>query len=89
MKHEGEKSMNEWISAQPRRLLRLPAVCKKVGLSPTSVWRGVREERFPAPVSIGLQAVAWHESEIDDWIASRPPAASRGRVAALVKAAAR
>lgn len=81
--------MNERTGASTRQLLRLPAVCKKVGLSPTSVWRAVREERFPAPVSIGLQAVAWHESDIDAWITSRPPAASRVRVAALVKEAAR
>lgn len=78
-------NMIETTGQGPRQLLRLPAVCKKVGLSPTSVWRAVRDGRFPAPVSIGLQAVAWHESEVDSWIASRPPAGLRGRPVLLAK----
>ena len=51
------------------RLLRLPAVKEKTGLSRTTLYRWVQEGRFPRPVSLGPNTVAWRESELDRWIA--------------------
>lgn len=76
------------IKRPVQRLLRLPAVCDRTGLSQSGVWRAVREWRFPAPVRIGQQAVAWHEAAVDEWIASRPLAMPRARAAKLAKAGA-
>lgn len=66
------------------RLLRLPAVLDKTGLSASAVWRGVREGRFPVPVRIGAQSVAWPELAVDEWITTRPavvPRSARARQA--------
>ena len=53
------------------RILRLPQVLERVALSRSTVWRLIKANRFPRPRKIGVRAVGWIESEIDDWIASR------------------
>ncbi len=50
------------------KLLRLPKVMEKTGLSRSSVYDQVKKSRFPAPVRIGERAVAWRESDINKWI---------------------
>jgi prophage regulatory protein len=50
------------------RLLRLPDVKLKTGLSRTTIYRRVSERTFPRPVSLGGNAIAWKESDINKWI---------------------
>jgi len=59
---------------QGERLLRLQEVKHQVGLGRTAIYRGVKEGTFPAPVKLTGRARAWRQSEIDKWIAERPPA---------------
>jgi prophage regulatory protein len=40
--------------------------------SRTQIWRKVKAGNFPAPVELGPNSIGFIESEIDDWIASRP-----------------
>lgn len=49
-------------------LIRLPAVLKKVGFSRPTINRKVKDGTFPRPKKIGLRAVAWIESDVDEWI---------------------
>ena len=56
------------------RLLRRTEVEVRTGLSRTSIYRLMREGRFPEPLKIGSKAVRWPESEIADWLAARPRA---------------
>ncbi len=60
----------------PRKILRLPIVLDRTGLSRSTVYQRVIEGRFPRPVSLGARAVGWIETEIEEWIA-RQIAASR------------
>ena len=53
------------------RFMRMPEVVRTVGRSRTSIHYDVKEGRFPKPHKIGRRAIAWKESEIKDWIASR------------------
>jgi prophage regulatory protein len=64
-----------------RRLSRLPRVKQWVGLSRSSIYAMVACEKFPAPIHIGERAVAWIDSEIEEWIRSRVEA-SRGGMSA-------
>ena len=57
------------------RLLRLREVLARCGLSRTTVYRQMGEGAFPRPLRVGVRAVRWRESEIEDWLASRPRAA--------------
>lgn len=50
------------------RLIRLPEVLKKTGLSRSRLYA---DHSFPKRVQLGARGVAWVESEIEDWIASR------------------
>jgi prophage regulatory protein len=63
------------------RFLRLPAVQSRTGYSASTIWRQVKTGDFPKPVSIGPNATAWIEKEVDDWMQSRI-SASRGQQAA-------
>ena len=56
----------------PDRLLRLPEVMGIVGLSRSTIYAMVEQGLFPQQVLLGQRAVAWWESEILAWIASRP-----------------
>jgi prophage regulatory protein len=56
------------------RMLRLPSVLERVGVSRSTLWSWVRAKAFPAPVRLGLRAVAWRSTEVDAWIASRTEA---------------
>jgi prophage regulatory protein len=59
-------------SATSRRLLRSPEVDKLVPLSRVQRWRKIRAGKFPAPVQLGPNSVAWFEDEILAWLAAQP-----------------
>lgn len=61
-------------------LIRLPEVQRRTGYSKAWIYRLLRESRFPQSVKIGSRAIAFVESEVDDWINQRI-AESRGEVA--------
>ena len=58
-------------AASHTRLLRAPEVQARIGLSDTTIWRLTRAGRFPRAIRISPGAVAWRESDIEAWIASR------------------
>lgn len=47
-------------------LIRLPEVLKRTGFGKAWIYRLISEGRFPAPVKIGVRAVAFVESEVDE-----------------------
>jgi len=53
------------------RLLRLPAVQQRVGMSRSAIYRLIAEGAFPKPVRLSPQAVGWVDSEVSAWIADR------------------
>ena len=63
-------------------LLTRAEVEARTKLSRTSIYRKMREGSFPEPLQIGTRAVRWRESEIDQFIASRPRATGDGPRAA-------
>ena len=55
----------------PIRILRLPEVLKRTGLSRSTIYVRLAEGRFPQPVRLGGRAVGWIEAEIDEWVRER------------------
>ena len=53
------------------RILRLPSVRERTGLSRSSIYLRISEGRFPKPISLGERAVGWLESEITEWLNRR------------------
>lgn len=58
--------------------LRRPAVQIATGLSRSSLYAMMASGDFPRPVRIGKRAVAWPESAVTAWLASRPTANNDG-----------
>ena len=53
------------------RLIRLNEVLVMTGLSRAGMYRSIDKQQFPSQVPIGDRAVAWVESEVQDWILDR------------------
>ena len=53
-------------------LLTRREVESRFGISKTTVYRLMQCGAFPKPVRIGVRAVRWDESEIAEWVKSRP-----------------
>ena len=64
------------------RLLRLKEVSSIVGLSRSTIYFLCARGLFPDRVILGRRAVAWWESEVDAWLATRPRALDEAAKAA-------
>lgn len=52
-------------------LIRLPEVQRRTSYSKAWIYRLMSQGKFPASVKIGSRAIAFVESEIDEWISQR------------------
>lgn len=54
------------------RILRLPQVRERVGLSTSTLYRRMAAGQFPRAVALGsARTVGWRESEITAWIVAQ------------------
>lgn len=61
-----------------KKLLRLPQVIEKTGLSRSTLYSRIKVNAFPRPISLnpaGRGAVAWPFAEVEKWITERIEAA--------------
>ncbi|HEY4370268.1 MAG TPA: AlpA family phage regulatory protein [Steroidobacteraceae bacterium] len=58
-------------------MLRLPQVIELTGLGRDTIYRYVREGRFPSHRRISDRASAWRSDEVQAWIESRPVASEQ------------
>lgn len=54
------------------RLLRLPEVIKITGLGRDTIYRYIREGRFPRQRRLSERTSGWREDEVQAWVDSRP-----------------
>jgi prophage regulatory protein len=57
--------------SEPGRLLSPPVVSDRTSLSRTTLWRLVRRGEFPPPVQISPGRIAWSETAVRAWLASK------------------
>ena len=50
------------------KVLRLPKVINRVGLSRSTIYAKITRGEFPPPIKLGLRAVGWPRASIDEWI---------------------
>ena len=60
-----------------KRVLRLPAVMERTGLSKASIYRLIEANAFPLGIRLGPRAVGWPAHRIDEWIDTRENAGDR------------
>lgn len=59
------------MNARDDRILRLPEVTRRTGLSRASVYALIARGKFPAQVKLSERAAGWFESEVVEWLESR------------------
>jgi prophage regulatory protein len=50
------------------KIIRLPEVKNKTGLSRSSIYLRMSLSVFPKSISLGDRAIGWLESDVDEWI---------------------
>lgn len=63
--------MQDLIDAARFDLWKLPTVIAKTTLSEPTIYRLMKEGRFPKPIKIGTRAVAWKSTEVEEFIGTR------------------
>ncbi|AOJ68048.1 MULTISPECIES: helix-turn-helix transcriptional regulator [Burkholderia] len=53
---------------QPRRIVRMPALLERVGLSESEVRRRIKAGTFPRPVKLGPRAIGFVVADVDAWL---------------------
>ncbi|MFH0782524.1 MAG: AlpA family transcriptional regulator [Pseudomonadota bacterium] len=53
------------------KIIRLPEVLDKTGLSRSSVFLKIKNGEFPSSIPLGTRARGWLDSEINGWIQGR------------------
>ncbi|WP_339677944.1 AlpA family transcriptional regulator [uncultured Zhongshania sp.] len=68
-----EKLLNGCIDSlsHPRKILRMPQVIDRVGLSKSSIYELIAKGRFPVQIKLSARSCGWLESDIDVWIAQK------------------
>lgn len=59
------------------RILRLPAVKSRTGLSRSTIYSHIAKNQFPASISLGARAVGWLEQDIDAWLSEKVEASRK------------
>jgi prophage regulatory protein len=58
------------MQSRPRKILRLPQVRERTGLSTSTIYSMMAKGLFPKQVPLGVHSVGWVEDEIDDFNAA-------------------
>ncbi len=61
------------------KILRLPAVKSKTGLSRSTIYARVSQGTFPPALVLGPNTVGWLEAEVERWIQSQIEASRSGQ----------
>jgi prophage regulatory protein len=68
---EPERPTSIIEEASPTRGYRARVVAKRLDVNPQTIWRWVREGRFPRGIKIGEMRTIWTEQMIAEWLAER------------------
>lgn len=54
-----------------KKILRLPEVKDRTGLSRSLIYKLIAQDKFPKQIKLTDRASGWSEQSINDWIAQR------------------
>ncbi len=66
--------MSTVIATTPNRFIRVKEVLDRIGIGRSTLYDWLNpqsprfDSKFPKPIKIGANAVAWLESDINEWI---------------------
>jgi prophage regulatory protein len=59
------------VLRSPDRILRLPEVLRRTGLSQATIYRKQDGATFPASIKLSARCIGWRESVIEAWLRNR------------------
>lgn len=63
-----QKPQRTDVEPRCNRVLRLPQVREKTGLSRSGIYERIRNGGFPPPINLGGRTVGWLDAEVENWI---------------------
>lgn len=54
------------------RAIPMSELSKLTSLSAATIYRRIKKGRFPPPIELGENRVAWLASEVQEWLKTRP-----------------
>ena len=54
-----------------KNFIRLNSVKSMTGLSRSTIYEMIKSNKFPKQIPLGIRAVGWLESEVNEWIEER------------------
>jgi prophage regulatory protein len=63
--------MTDNLQVSAGTIIREPELLKSLEVSRVTVWRWVRDGKFPRPVALGANSKGWIRSEVAGWLAAR------------------
>jgi len=60
------------MSGGTDRLVRLPTVILRTGLSRSTIYEKIADGTFPKQIRLSKSSVGWRESQLDQWIEDPP-----------------
>lgn len=64
-------TQNNDAASAPMRVIRMPEVKQRIGLSRSKIYTLIASNDFPRKIQLGLRAVGFLSNEIDMWIEKR------------------
>lgn len=59
------------VITSKENLIRLPEVQRRTGYGKAWIYKLINAGKFPQSVKIGTRSIAFIESEVDEWVASK------------------
>ncbi len=59
------------MAQQETRIIKLPDVIKKTGLSRSQIYHLVSIGKFPKQIKLSERSCGWIEAEVNDWLSDR------------------
>lgn len=63
--------MNNIDNTKPERIVRMPELLRRLQVDRSTIYRWMKEDRFPSPIQLGSRSIGWKASTIELWISSR------------------
>ena len=55
---------------ESRRIIRREEVTRLTGIARATLYKLIKEGKFPVPLRLGERSVGWRLSDIDEWLTS-------------------
>ena len=55
---------------EARRIIRREEVTRLTGIARATLYKLIKEGKFPAPLRLGERSVGWRLADIDTWLAA-------------------